>query len=156
MVRARRRDHRIRRVGRRWRGRRPAVGGQIGPAAHPGGLVRRRTPAMVNQWVLIVFAPALVAVGVLGFVPRREGSTSAAPAYNVFHIVFGVIGLAVVLFGGNGPARTFNVAFGLIDLYQALASRLGWFPVSQFRWKPADDVLHVVIGTALVLVGLVA
>lgn len=50
--------------------------------------------------------------------------------------------------------RAFNVGFGLIDLYQALASALGLFPGEYFRWQTADDVLHVVIGTALVAVGL--
>ena len=109
---------------------------------------------MVNRWVLIVFAPLLVLVGVLGFAQRGEGSTSSAAAYNVFHLVFGAIGLAVVVFGTNGSARVFNIAFGLIDLYQALASRLGWFPKDLFRWKHLDDVLHVVIGALLVLVGL--
>ena len=36
-----------------------------------------------------------------------------------------------------------------------LASRLGWFPKDLFGWKHLDDVLHVVIGAGLVLVGLV-
>lgn len=112
---------------------------------------------MVNRWVLAVFAPVLVLAGVLGFVQRGEGSTSGAPAYNVFHLVFGAVGLGVVVLGsGGGGARTFNLAFGCIDLYQALASRMGWFPVDLFRWKHADDVLHVVIGAALVVVGIVA
>ena len=110
---------------------------------------------MVSKWVLVVFAPVLVLVGVRGFLQRGEGSTSAAPAYNVFHLVFGAIGLAVVVFGTSGSARVFNVAFGLIDLYQALASRMGWFPKDLFRWKPLDDLLHVVLGVALVVVGLV-
>jgi cytochrome c biogenesis protein CcdA len=46
------------------------------------------------------------------------------------------------------------VAFGAIDLYQAIASFSGWFPNESFKWKRADDVLHVVIGAFLVLVGL--
>lgn len=107
----------------------------------------------MNTWVLAVFAPVLIIVGVLGFVQHGEGSTSGAPAYNVFHLVFGALGLAVVVFGGNGAARAFNIGFGLIDLYQALASRMDWFPHDLFRWKPADDVLHVVIGAALVALG---
>ncbi len=110
---------------------------------------------MLNRWVLIVFAPILVLVGVLGFVQRGEGSTSSAPGYNVFHLVFGAIGLAVVVSCTNSSARTFNITFGVVDLYQALASRLGWFPKDLFRWKHLDDVLHVVIGSLLVLVGLV-
>jgi hypothetical protein len=112
--------------------------------------------AVVHRWILVVLAPLLVVVGVLGFVQHGEGSTSSAPAYNVFHLVFGAVGLLVVVFGDNGSARAFNVAFGVIDLYQALASRMGWFPRDLFRWRPLDDALHVAIGAALVLVGLVA
>lgn len=116
---------------------------------------QRRTAAVVNSWVLAGFAPLLIVVGVLGLVSRREGSTSTAPAYNVFHIVSGVAGLAVlVLDGSDSSARLFNVAFGLVDLYQALASRMGWFPKELFRWKHRDDVLHVVIGAGLVVLGL--
>lgn len=43
--------------------------------------------------------------------------------------------------------------FGLLDLYQALASRRHWFPEPWFRWKPADDRQHVMLGAALVAVG---
>jgi hypothetical protein len=41
----------------------------------------------------------------------------------------------------------------LIDLYQALASVLGLTPIEYFHWTFADDVLHVLIGFALVFIG---
>lgn len=107
----------------------------------------------LNTAVLSVFAPVLLLAGVLGFV-LPEGPMSGAPAYNVFHLVFGAIGGVLVLGGDRSAIRRFNVLFGLIDLYQFVASVMGWFPIEQFRWKTADDVLHLVIGAGLVAVGL--
>jgi hypothetical protein len=107
----------------------------------------------LNWTVLAVFAPVLILTGALGFV-LPEGPMSAAPAYNIFHIVFGALGAALVLRRREGPIRMFNVGFGLIDLYQAAASMLHWWPIDHFRWKTGDDVLHVVIGLGLVVVGL--
>jgi hypothetical protein len=109
----------------------------------------------LNCYVLLIFAPILIAAGILGFVlPEERSLTSGAPAYNVFHMLFGVLGLAILVFSGTTPAvRVFNVGFGLIDLYQAGASFGGLWPKRRFRWKKADDILHVVIGLGLVLVG---
>ena len=53
--------------------------------------------AGVNMLVLRIFAPVLIVVGVLGFVlPESIAMTSGAAPYNVFHIVFGLIGLGCV------------------------------------------------------------
>ncbi len=109
----------------------------------------------VSRSVLRVFGPTLIVTGLLGFVmPQRKALTSGAPAYNVFHLVFGSLGIACAASRRRGPARVFNIGFGAVDLYQAVASRRGWFPQRWFRWKTADDVLHVGIGAALVLAGL--
>jgi hypothetical protein len=108
----------------------------------------------VNVWVAAAFGVVLVVAGGLGFVvPPEKAKTSGAPPYNVFHIVFGLVGLACAA-AGTTAARAFNVGFGLLDLYQLAASRRVWFPQRWFRWKPADDALHLVIGVALILVGL--
>jgi hypothetical protein len=110
----------------------------------------------MNYYVLGVFAPLLIVVGILGFIiPANKSLTSGAPAYNIFHIVFGAVGLGMVLSQHDACIRGFNVGFGIIDLYQAAASYLHIFPEKKFRWTRADDVLHVVIGVALVVVGLV-
>ena len=61
--------------------------------------------------------------------------------------------LAVAKRGRPAPIRAFLVGFGAIDLYQALASHQHWFPESLFRWTPADDRLHLTVGTALVVLG---
>jgi uncharacterized membrane protein HdeD (DUF308 family) len=108
----------------------------------------------LNYYVLLVFAPLLIVVGILGFIiPERKSPTSGAPAYNIFHIVFGLIGVMVVTHHYE-QIRMFNIGFGLIDLYQGAASYLHIFPEKQFRWKRADDVLHVVIGLGLAAVGI--
>ena len=111
----------------------------------------------MNYYLLLVFAPILILVGILGFlIPANKSLTSGAPAYNIFHIVFGLVGAGIVLSQNDTGIRAFNIGFGLIDLYQAVASFLHWFPEKQFKWKRADDVLHILIGAALVLVGVFA
>lgn len=108
---------------------------------------------MINYYVLIIFAPLLVLTGILGFIiPANKSLTSGAPAYNIFHIIFGISGIMIASHHYD-YIRVFNIGFGVIDLYQAAASRLHLFPEKQFRWKKADDVLHIVIGLILVLVG---
>ncbi|MFN0277693.1 MAG: hypothetical protein ACKVRN_03725 [Pyrinomonadaceae bacterium] len=110
----------------------------------------------MNYYVLVIFAPILILTGILGFViPERKSLTSGAPAYNVFHIIFGLIGLMIATHHYD-YIRAFNIGFGVIDLYQAAASFLHLFPEKQFRWKRADDILHIVIGAGLVLVGVLA
>jgi hypothetical protein len=108
----------------------------------------------MNQLVLAIFAPVLILVGILGFVvPPQRALTSGAPAYNVFHLIFGLVGGVIALTGNDSAIGAFLIGFGLIDLYQAVASRRDLFPKTWFRWRPADDVLHVVVGAALVVVG---
>jgi Domain of unknown function (DUF4383) len=113
-----------------------------------------RTKRDVNLLVAKVFGPTLIVTGIAGFViPSKKAATSGAPLYNVFHILFGALG--IVASRRRGTARAFNLGFGAIDLYQAVASRRGLFPKRWFRWKAADDVLHVAIGAGLVAAGLI-
>lgn len=114
-----------------------------------------KTP--VNLLVLKVFAPVLLVVGVLGFVmPASMALTSGAAPYNIFHLIFGAVGLGCVFSKRLDAVRSFNIGFGLIDLYQAIASFVDLWPKAAFQWKVADDVLHVVIGLGLVAVGVLA
>lgn len=77
----------------------------------------------INFITLAIFAPLLIVVGVAGFlVPSQLSLTSGAPAYNVFHIGFGLLGLSVLWSKREWFVSLFNAGFGLIDLYQALAS----------------------------------
>ena len=108
----------------------------------------------LNYYTLLIFAPLLILTGILGFViPAKKGLTSGAPAYNIFHIIFGLAGIIIATHHYD-YIRAFNIGFGLIDLYQWAANRLDLFPKKYFQWKRADDVLHIVIGAALVLIGL--
>ena len=110
----------------------------------------------VSYYILLVFAPVLIVVGILGFlIPPQKALTSGEPAYNIFHIVFGVAGLLIVLSGSESAVRGFNLVFGVIDLYQAGASYFDWFPAKLFRWTRIDDILHVLIGLILVVAALV-
>lgn len=109
---------------------------------------------LVNGRVLTVFGPVLILTGIAGFlVPPRLALMSGAPAYNVFHIVFGALGTALVLAKTATGVAAFNLGFGAADVYQAVAGIAGWFPARQFRYKPADHVLHVVLGLGLAAVG---
>ena len=105
--------------------------------------------------MLSIFAPVLILTGIAGFlVPQQYSLTSGAAPYNIFHIAFGVIGLLMVLSGKPRFASMFNLAFGLIDIYQAIASFLHLPPKESFLWTRADDILHVVLGLGLFLIGL--
>jgi hypothetical protein len=109
---------------------------------------------LVNGRVLAVFGPVLILTGIAGFlVPPRFALMSGAPAYNVFHIAFGAFGTALVLAKTATGIAAFNLGFGAADVYQAVAGVAGLFPARLFRYKPADHVVHVVLGLALAAVG---
>lgn len=108
----------------------------------------------MNHRVLRVFAPILILTGIGGFIlPPQFALMSGAAPYNVFHIVFGILGVWLAARGSERASAGFNLGFGAADLYQALASWAHLFPESYFQWRLADDVLHVVLGVGLVAVG---
>ena len=104
--------------------------------------------------LLSVFAVVLVIAGVAGMlVPPELALMSGALPYDVFHISFGALGIGIVLARAARAAAVFNLGFGLCDLYQALAGVLGIFPAAVFALRPADHVVHVVLGLLLVTFG---
>jgi len=108
----------------------------------------------INFVTLAIFAPVLILAGVAGFVvPAQSSLTSGAAPYNVFHILFGTLGLIVLWTRKDSLARFFNFGFGLIDIYQALASYANLLPKQYFLWTRMDDILHILIGSALVFIG---
>lgn len=108
----------------------------------------------LNQTTLMIFAPLLILTGIAGFViPAQYSLVSNAAPYNLFHIIFGAIGLLLLQTGNDLAASSFNLGFGLIDLYQALASVIGLSPIEYFQWTYADDVVHVILGFALAIIG---
>lgn len=107
-----------------------------------------------NLQTLTLFAPLLVLTGIFGFaLPPKLSLMSGATPYNVFHLLAGAVGLWLVLRRSVRGAILFNLIFGGIDLYQALAGLTGWFPAGLFGLRPADHVVHVVVGLLLVAVG---
>jgi hypothetical protein len=108
----------------------------------------------LNQKTLAIFAPLLILTGIAGFViPEPYSLMSGAAPYNLFHIFFGALGLMLLMANSDLLASVFNFGFGLIDLYQVLASVVGLAPIQYFHWTFADDVLHVLIGFAVVIIG---
>jgi hypothetical protein len=108
----------------------------------------------LNQKTLAVLAPLLMLAGIAGFViPESYSLFSGATPYNFFHLIFGAIGLFVVTTKSDRAASLFNFGFGLIDLYQVLASVVGLTPIQYFHWTYFDDVAHVLLGFALTIIG---
>jgi hypothetical protein len=108
-----------------------------------------------NLRLLSVFAPVLIATGLLGWLlPAGLSLMSGAIPYDVFHLAFGVLGLAVVLGRSARMATLFNLGFGAIDLFQAVAVLVGFFPADLFALRPADHAAHVILGVLLVTFGL--
>jgi len=108
----------------------------------------------LNQKTLTILGPLLMLTGIAGFViPEQCSLMSGAAPYNVFHIIFGAFGLLLAMANNDLLASAFNLGFGLIDLYQVLASVVGLAPIQYFHWTYADDVVHVLLGFALVLIG---
>jgi hypothetical protein len=104
-----------------------------------------------NLRLLAVFGPVLIATGVAGLtLPPALSLMSAVAPYDVFHIIFGTLGLAIVLARSARFAALFNLGFGAVDLYQAVAGVVGFFPARTFALRPADHVVHVVLGLLLV------
>lgn len=123
--------------------------------SHTGALVcTRLMTSRLNFITLAIFAPVLVLVGIAGFIiPPERSLTSGATPYNIFHIAFGLVGLLCVWSRNGRLISGFNFGFGLIDLYQAVASYLHLPPEQYFLWTKVDDILHVVIGAFLLAVG---
>lgn len=108
----------------------------------------------LNQITLLILAPLLLLSGIAGFViPAEYSLMSNATPYNLFHIIFGAIGLVLLQTKNDLVASGFNLGFGLIDLYQVLASVVGLTPIQYFYWTYFDDVIHVLLGFALVFIG---
>ena len=108
----------------------------------------------LNQKTLMVLAPLLILTGIAGFlIPPQYNLMSGAMPYNLFHIIFGAIGLLLTTTNDELWASLFNFGFGLIDLYQVVASVVGLTPIQYFYWTYADDVIHVLLGFALVIIG---
>ena len=109
----------------------------------------------LNYKVLLIFAPILILIGAAGFlIPKEKAFTSGAAAYNIFHLIFGAIGMLLLILKKEKLICLFNIGFGLLDLYQAFAAFTNLFPTRYFQWTRVDDLLHIVIGAILIAVGI--
>jgi hypothetical protein len=107
-----------------------------------------------NWVVLAIFAPVLILAGIGGLtLPASASPMSNAAPYDWFHIAFGALGVVLVLAKSPVPIAAFNVGFGAIDLWQAIAGVAKIFPAQTFHLRPADHVVHVAVGAVLVAVG---
>lgn len=107
----------------------------------------------LNFLTLVIFAPTLVLVGILGFLtPVNLKRISTEPAYNVFHIVCGIVGAVILLSNNDSALKTFNLVFGLINIYQFAASHANQFPVHYFKWTRIDNIIHLILGLFFLIV----
>jgi len=128
--------------------------------------VTTTAPSSPERWgqrnlrLLTLFGPLLIATGVAGLLLPPPPPTLAsmmmsnARPYDVFHIAFGLLGVALVVARRARAAALFNLGFGAFDLYQAAAGLLGIFPAGVFQLRPADHIAHVVLGGLLASFGL--
>lgn len=100
------------------------------------------------------FGVILILTGLKGLVSRDPaGLMSEAVPYDVFHVIFGVVGLLAGLRRRPAGAALFNLGFGLIDLWQVVAGLTGLFPAHLFDLRTGDHVVHLVLGVLLVACG---
>ncbi len=104
----------------------------------------------INRLLAALMCVVLIGVGLLG---AQLGMTTSV-AYDVFHVIFGVVALAAAVALGGKFAAWFNLGFGAIDLYQAVAYNAGLFPSQLFNLNAVDTLQHWLIGGILVGVAL--
>lgn len=106
-----------------------------------------------NLITLRILAPILILTGISGyFIPPEYSLMSTAPFYNLFHINAGIIGMICLLTGSIMAVRIFNYLFGLIEIYQVIASWMKIFPAELFQYTFTDDLLHMNIGAFLIFI----
>lgn len=106
-----------------------------------------------NRRVLLALGALLVAAAALGFARPDLSMNSTRTPYNLFHLTAGIIGFALVVLDLRRIIPAYTLAFGLIDLYQAVAGLADFFPARLFGLRPADHAVHVVLGGLLAVLG---
>ncbi|HLG78823.1 MAG TPA: DUF4383 domain-containing protein [Ktedonobacteraceae bacterium] len=115
----------------------------------------------IQRTVAFAFGIVFLLIGILGFVPALTpggallGIFMVNGLHSVIHLLFGVLGL-VAAFTGTG--RLYNRSVGIIYLLLAI---LGVIPalvpngmlLGLVMINGADNILHLVIGVVLLLVG---
>ena len=120
----------------------------------PGANIRGRRWLTLNARLLASLGVALVVTGLLGFaLPPALSPMSGVTSYNLFHIAAGLCALTIWSTQRPGLAASFNLLFGLADLWQLVAGLAGLFPSGLFALRTADHAVHALLGVVLVFVG---
>jgi len=117
--------------------------------------------ASIQKTVALVVGIVFVLVGILGFIPALVpgsallGIFEVNVLHSIVHVLFGVLGIAAAY---TGLSRLYNRVIGIVYLVLFL---LGLIPVLYINGallglvsiNLADNLLHLVVGAVLVLVG---
>ncbi len=115
----------------------------------------------INKTVALLVGIVFILIGILGYVPAFVPNGALLGVFGVnalhsaVHILFGVLGVAGAL---TGTARLYNRVVGVVYVLLAV---LGFIPALFFNGlllglvsiNTADNLLHLVIGAVLVIVG---
>ncbi len=96
----------------------------------------------------------LVLVGLVGFVEPFNGIFNLTPMHDVVHLLTGAVALAVS--GSEKASRIYAWIFGVVYLIVAATGLLTANLLGMIPLKPADDVLHLVLGIAGLVVAYMA
>ena len=128
----------------------------------------------MTKTILNILGTVFVVVGIAGFVSPGLGGTHLSPAHNVIHIVSGALALWFGLRGTLHGARTFSWIFGLVYGLLGVAGMLfGHSGTASMHDMGADSklltvipnvlelgrndhVLHIIIGILFVAAALIA
>ncbi len=117
--------------------------------------------ANIQRTVAMLVGIVFILIGILGFIPGLVpggallGIFDVNAAHNVVHLLFGVAGVAAATMGWP---RLYNRAVGVIYLVLTV---LGFIPglvingalLGLVSINLSDNILHLVIGAALAIVG---
>jgi Domain of unknown function (DUF4383) len=90
---------------------------------------------------------ALLVPAVDRALPMLLAETHMVPAHSALHIVSGLIGFALLRFGGSRGSRIFSIGFGLFYVGLGVSGALSGEPVL-LHLMPFDHPFHVVVGGA--------
>ena len=113
----------------------------------------RTSPTRVYTWIasLGLFFQgmstliALLVPAVDRAIPFLLHETQMIPSHSLLHIASGLIGFAVLRFGGVVGPRRFALGFGLFYVGLAIAGALSAHPLG-IGLKPFDHSFHAVLG----------
>ena len=127
------------------------------PPLNPDGkaVVMHLTPTRAYTWIAstglflqgTITLIARLVPAVDRAVPFLLAETHMVPAHSVLHIVSGLIGFALLRFGGSWGSRIFALGFGLFYAGLGVSGALTGEPVL-LHLIPFDHPFHVVVGGA--------